>query len=71
MRSLEYKNHMTWEYQADANFKLIFSDSLKHETLEHLAARLKKVFIDLRQYNERIRTNADIPPEVKIWLVIP
>lgn len=62
---------ISWEYQAADNFKRIFPDSLQHEPIEHLAARIRKVFIDLRQYNEQIRTNADITPEVKLWLVIP
>lgn len=60
-----------WEYQAADNFRQTFADSLQHEPLERLAARIRKTFIDLRQYNEQIRTNEDIPPEVKVWLVVP
>lgn len=62
---------MGWEYQAADNFKLAFPDSLQHESIQRLAARIRKTFIDLRQYNEQIRTNEDIPPEVKVWLVVP
>ena len=67
----EEKHSISWEYQAAANFKLVFPVSLEYEPIDSLAGRLKKTFCDLRQYNEKIRTNLDIPPEVKVWLVIP
>jgi hypothetical protein len=60
-----------WEYQAADNFQRILPDSLQHEPIERLAARIRNTFIDMRQYNEQIRTNEDIPPGVKVWLVIP
>lgn len=71
MRNFKSTTPIGWEYQAADNFKHIFPDSLQHESINHLAERIRKVFINLRQYNEQIRTNEDIPPEVKVWLVIP
>ncbi|KFN40003.1 hypothetical protein KN63_00780 [Smithella sp. F21] len=69
--SNEEKRAISWEYRAANNFKQTFPESLQHEPIEHLAARIRNTFIDLRQYNEQIRSNRDIPPEVKVWLVIP
>jgi len=60
-----------WQYQAADNLKHVFSNSLEREPVERLAGHIRKVFIDLRQYNEQIRTNEGIPPEVKVWLVVP
>lgn len=71
MRSSECEDNMSWEYQAAANFKLIFSDTLAHKSIEQLAARLVRLFYNVKNYNESIRTNTEIPPEVKLWLVIP
>lgn len=62
---------MGWEYRAADNFKRTFPDSLQHEPIDRLAALIKKVFVDSGKYNEKIRTNEDIPPEVKVWLVVP
>ncbi len=71
MTNITPNNDISWEYQAADNFRQTFSDSLQHEPIERLAAQIRARFIDLRQYNEQIRINQDIPPEVKVWLVVP
>ncbi len=71
MTKIKPNNDIIWEYRAADNFQQTFSDSLQHEPIERLAARIRNTFIDLRQYNEQIRINQDIPPEVKVWLVVP
>ena len=60
-----------WQYKAAANIKQTCSETLEHVPIEQIAARLVQLFSSGNDYNESIRTNMEIPPETKLWLVIP
>lgn len=60
-----------WEYKAADNIKQLCSETLEYVPHEQIAAHLVQLFSSVNDYNESIRTNMEIPPETKLWLVIP
>jgi len=62
---------MKWEYQAAENMKHLYFSALEFQSVEQIAGRLARAYGNVREYNEAIRTNLEIEPSAKVWLVIP
>jgi len=62
---------MTWELQAAENLKHLFYSALEFQSVEQIARRLACTYENVNEYNDAIRTNPNIEPEIKLWLVIP
>lgn len=62
---------MKWELRAAENLKHLFYSTLEFQSIEQIAGRLARTYENVKEYNEAIRTNSEIEPEVKLWLVIP
>ncbi|MEN6374602.1 MAG: hypothetical protein ABFD75_07465 [Smithella sp.] len=60
-----------WQYKAAENFMFIYYSGFEFQPVEQIARRLARMFDNVKDYNEFIRTCPSIEPEVKLWLVIP
>jgi hypothetical protein len=60
-----------WQYKAAVNIKFVFYSDLEFQSVEQIAERLDRAFDNVIDYNEAVRTCADLEPEEKLYLVVP